>query len=473
MQFLNSFDQMMRPNRYLGDHRFYHTALAVALPILIQNGITNFVAMLDNIMVGRVGTVEMTGVSIANTLLFVFSLAIFGAVSGAGIFGAQFYGKGDMDGVRHAFRFKLVECIAILSLGGVAYLCFGRELLELYLRGEGRQTQIDESLRFGESYLRLMLLGLPAFALSQCYAGTLRESGQTVVPMTAGLIAVGVNFVCNWLLIFGKLGLPRLGSDGAAIATVISRFVEAAIVMVWAHRHTDRVPFFRGAWRSLRIPRRLAGHIARRGAPLILNETLWALGQALLIQCYSIRSYDVVSATNISFTLGNVCNVAFMAMGASIGILVGQLLGAGKIEEAKDTDRKLTVFTEMTCLLFGGAMALLAGAFPKIYNTEPSIQRLASEFILISAALMPVRAYSSAAYFTLRSGGKTFVTFLFDSVFTCVIVAPVAYVLSRFTAIPVVWLFLCCESLELIKCLIGFLMIRSGVWIQNIVKEAY
>ncbi|MBR4656475.1 MAG: MATE family efflux transporter [Oscillospiraceae bacterium] len=463
----------MTLNHYFGDRRFYRTALSVALPIMIQNGITNFVGMLDNIMVGRVGTVEMTGVSIANTLLFVFNLAVFGAISGAGIFGAQFYGKGDHEGVRFAFRFKLLECAALLALGVGVYLLLGEKLMLLYLRGEGAQTNIQESLRFGQSYLRIMLLGLPPFALAQCYAGTLRETGKTVPPMAAGLIAVGVNFFCNWLLIFGKLGLPRLGSDGAAIATVISRYVEAAVIMLWTHRRADGNPFIRGAWRSFRIPGRLAGHILRRGTPLILNETLWALGQALLLQSYSIRSYDVVSATNIAFTLGNVFNVAFIAMGAAIGILVGQQLGAGQIEAAKATDRRLIVFTELICLVFGSAMAALSGVFPRIYNTEPEIRALASRFILINAALMPVHAYANAAYFTLRSGGKTFVTFLFDSVFSCVIVAPTAYLLSRYTEIPIVWLFLCCESLDLVKCTVGFFMIRSGVWIQNIVKEEY
>lgn len=461
----------MGPNRYIGDRRFYRTALSVALPIMVQNGITNFVGMLDNIMVGRLGPSEMTGVSIANTLLFVFALAVFGAVSGAGIFGAQFFGKGDLDGVRYSFRFKLLECLGILALGVFVFLRFGSGLIEIYLRGEGKQTHIDESLLFGKRYLNLMLLGLPAFVLTQCYSSTLRESGQTVVPMTAGLVAVGVNFVFNWLLIFGRLGLPRLGSDGAAAATVLSRFVEAGIVMVWSHRHSQKVPFFRGAWRSMRIPGRLAGNIAKRGAPLILNESLWAAGQALLIQCYSLRSYDVVSATNIAATLGNVCNVAFMSMGGAIGIIVGQLLGAGKTEQAIDTDRKLIVFTEITCLVFGGIMAGISGVFPRIYNVDASIRALASSFILINAGLMPIHAYANAAYFTLRSGGKTLITFLFDSVFTCVVVVPVAYILSRFTALPIIWLFLICQSLELIKCLVGYFMIRSGVWIQTIVKE--
>ena len=116
-------------------------------------------------------------------------------------------------------------------------------------------------------------------------------------------------------------------------------------------------------------------------------------------------------------------------------------------------------------------MAFLSGVFPGIYNTEHSVRHLASRFILINACLMPVHAYANAAYFTLRSGGKTLVTFLFDSVFSCVVVAPTAYCLSRFTTIPITMLFFCCQSMELIKCVVGWFMIRSGIWIQNIVKD--
>ena len=461
----------MRPNKFFGNRQFYRAALMIALPIMIQNGITNLVGMLDNIMVGRIGTVEMTGVSIANTLIFVFNLAIFGAVSGAGIFGAQFYGKGDLEGVRNAFRYKLIEGFLPLVIGSAVLLFFGRPLIRLFLTGEGDVEDIEGSLRYGFSYVKILLIGLPAFVLVQCYAGSLRETGQTVLPMTAGIVAVIVNCFLNWVLIFGKLGLPRLGSDGAAIATVISRYVEALFVVIRTHRRSDRYPFIRGVYRTLRIPGRLARSITLKGMPLIFNETLWALGQTLLLQSYSLRGYEVVSATNIAFTLGNVCNVAFMAMGAAIGILVGQLLGAGKVEEAKDTDRKLIVFSELICLFFAGLMASVCRAFPQIYNTERSVRALAGTFILINAALMPVNAYSNAAYFTLRSGGKTYVTFLFDSFFSCVVVAPVAYCLSRFTTLPILPLYACCQGIEIVKCGIGYAMIRSGIWIHNIVKD--
>ena len=415
--------------KYIGNAAFYKMALAVAVPIMIQNGITNFVSLLDNIMVGRVGTEQMTGVAIVNQLIFVFNLAIFGAVSGAGIFGAQYYGKGDWDGVRQTFRFKLLVCTALTVLGACIFLLFGEDLILLYLKGDGSPEQIAASLGYAKEYLLIMLVGFIPFTLAQCYSGTLRETGQTVVPMVAGVVSVVVNLCFNTLLIFGYLGFPRLGASGAAIATVIARFVEAGVVMLWAHRNPERVPYLRGVYRSFRIPAALARAIARKSIPLLLNETLWAAGMALLAQCYSVRGYDVVSAYNICSTVSNVFNVAFMAMGNAVGILVGQLLGAGKMEEAVDTDRKLITFSVVICIVLGGLMSLVAHLFPQIYNTSDSIRDLAAAFIRICALCMPINALANACYFTLRSGGKTFVTFLFDSFYVCVLTVPMAFVL--------------------------------------------
>ena len=457
--------------KYFGDRAFYKMALAVAVPIMIQNGITQFVSLLDNIMVGRVGTEQMTGVSIANTLIFVFNLAIFGAVSGAGIFGAQFYGKGDHQGVRYAFRFKLLLGTVLLAIGVGVFLRFDASLIMLYLKGEGTPEQIEASLGYAREYLHIMLLGLLPFVLTQCYAGTLRECGQTVVPMVAGVCSVLTNLCLNVVLIFGYLGLPRLEANGAAIATVVARYVEAGIVILWTHTHGKQQPFIRGAYRSFRIPGKLFAAIAKKSLPLLVNEGLWAAGMALLSQCYSLRGYDVVSANNICNTIGNVFNVAFLAMGSAIGIIVGQLLGANKLEEARDTDRKLIVFAVLICFFIGGVMALASGLFPRIYNTTPEIRLLASRLILMVALCMPINSLANACYFTLRSGGKTLITFIFDSFYVCLVTVPLAYCLSRFTQVPIVPLFLICQLVDIGKCTVGLIMIRKGVWIQNIVKD--
>jgi len=458
--------------RYVGDKAFYRMVLAIAVPIMIQNGITNFVSLLDNIMVGNVDAAQMTGVSIVNQLIFVFNLMIFGAVSGAGIFGAQFHGSGDTKGVRDTFRFKLISGLLLATLGILIFVVFGEALICQYLKGEGKADQITACLGYAKEYLGVMLIGFVPFCITQCYASTLRETGETVLPMIAGIIAVFVNLGLNVILIFGYLGFPALGTKGAAIATVISRFVEAGIVIIVTHCKNGKFTFIKGAYRSLKVPGKLVKGILYKGIPLLLNETLWAGGMAMLTQCYSVRGFDVVSAVNISSTITNVFNVSFIAMGSAIGIIVGQMLGAGKKEEAVDADRKLIAFSVVTCLIFALALALVSPFFPLIYReVSGDSHRMAGSFMRICALCMPIGAYANAAYFTLRSGGKTFITILFDSCYVWGLVVPVAYILSRYTSLEIEQLFFCCQFIEIGKCVIGFLMIKSGMWIQNIVKD--
>jgi len=254
--------------KLIGDKNFYKMVLAVAVPIMVQNGITNFVGLLDNIMVGRIGTEQMSGIAIVNQLLFVFNLAIFGSISGAGIFSAQFFGCKDHKGVRHTFRFKLYICFAITVIGILIFHFFGDNLILMYLHGEGNEQALEAALGYGKQYLLVMLLGLPPFALEQVYTSTLRECGETMVPMKAGIAAVLVNLVGNYLLIFGNFGFPKLGVVGAAVATVISRYVQVASVIIWTHTHTVQMPFVVGAYRSCSIPVGLVGKIAVKGTPL-------------------------------------------------------------------------------------------------------------------------------------------------------------------------------------------------------------
>lgn len=456
----------------IGDRAFYRRVIAVALPIIIQNSIGNFVSLLDNIMVGQVGQLPMSGVAIVNQLMFVFNLCVFGATSGAGIFTAQFHGSGDQDGVRHTFRFKVIISALLCALGIGVFLLAGEPLIRLYLTGEGDPADAASILTYGRDYLMVMLWGLPAFALSNTYASTLRESGETFVPMLASTVAVFVNLVFNWVLIFGHLGFAAMGVVGAAIATVIARYVELAIVVIWTHAHPQKMPFIQGAYRSLRIPASLFWRILYKGMPLLINEALWSIGMTMLNQCYSTRGLDVVPALNISSTIYNLSGVVYMALGNAVGILIGQMLGAGETEEkVRDTDRKLIFASVVSCILFGGLMAATSGLFPMLYKATPEVRTLAAQLICISALMLPFNGYTNAAYFTLRSGGQTLVTFLFDSCFVWCFCVPLAFVLSRFTAIPILPLYLICNGTDLIKSALGAYMIKQGKWIQNLTNS--
>jgi len=461
----------MKLRKLIGDRAFYRRLLAVMIPVLVQNVITNFVGLLDNIMVGQVGTEPMSGVAIVNQLLFVFNLSIFGGLAGAGIFTAQYYGKSDHEGVRYTFRAKMYMSVAMVLIATGIMLTMGEELIKLFLHEGEEALDLTATLEYGKQYMMVMLLQIPLFALMQVYGSTLRETGETMLPMKAGITAVFVNLVFNYILIFGKFGAPKLGVVGAAVATVISRVVECGIIVSWTHRHSARNPFILGAYSSMRVPMHLVKQIAIMGLPLLINEVLWASGNTMLNQSYSMRGLEVVSAVNIATTVSNLFFCAFFAMGTTVSIIIGQLLGAGELERAVDEDTKLIAFGVALCTLVGVVMAVLAPLVPEIYNTTDTVKQIACRLLMVSAVMMPVNAFTNSCYFTLRSGGKTAITFIFDSGFMWLIAVPTAYVLSRFTALPILGLYICVHALEAIKAVIGFVMLKSKKWVNNLVAN--
>ena len=456
-------------NRLSGGLAYYRHILSIAIPIIIQNGITNFVNLLDNIMVGQVGTIPMSGVSIVNGVLFVFNLCIFGASSGAGIFTAQFHGSRDDEGIRHTFRFKLLVCLAITLLGSLIFTLGGETIIGLYLTGEGDTSMAQGAMEYGLKYLGIMIWGFLPFALSNAYSSTLRETGVTIVPMAAGITAVFVNLIGNYVLIFGHFGAPAMGVEGAALATVISRFVELTIVAAWTHTHPQKHRYIQGAFRSFHIPVKLLKNIVIKGMPLLINEFLWASGMAIQNQCYSTCGLDVVPALNISRTLFDVGSVVFLSLGNAVGIIMGQMLGAGlPREEIRTHNRKLMTFATVVGGSFGILMIAFSHLFPQLYNTTQEVRLLAARLICISGLMMPFNSYTNASYFTLRSGGQTMVTFLFDSCFVWTVCVPLAFCLSRFTDIGILPLYFIIQATDWVKCALGAIMIKQGKWIQNL-----
>ena len=300
--------------------------------------------------------------------------------------------------------------------------------------------------------------------------------------MVASAIAVAANLVGNYILIFGKFGAPALGVAGAALATVIARYVEFFYIVIWTHRSSARLPFITGVFRSMYVPWELTLACIVKGTPLLLNEALWSGGQAMLTQCYSVRGLSVVSAFNISQTIANVFNVAFIAMGSATSIIIGQKLGEWGEDRADDLKAeawKLTLFSVFLCIISAAGMLTLSLIFPLIYNTTDEIRKLATGLICIAALSMPVHAFNNAlsmpvhafnnaSYFIIRSGGKTFITFLFDSCFCWVVSIPAAFIMAHYTAIPILPMYALVMSTELIKVVIGLTLVNKGIWIRDI-----
>lgn len=459
----------------IGDKNFYRKVITILLPIIIQNTVTNVVNLLDNVMVGRVGTLPMSAVAIVNQLLFIFNLCIFGGLAGAGIFAAQYAGTNDHAGVRHCFRAKNYIGLAMLVIAFLVFILAPKPLISMYLAENTTPEEALLTTGYAMEYLAIMLIGLLPFTISQSYGSTLRELGETRLPMIASVVAILVNLVFNYILIFGNEGLPFLwfkpmGVAGAAIATVLSRFVEAFIIIFFTHKNKEKFPFIKEAYKSLKIPMGLCRRIGKKGIPLLVNEFLWSFGMAMLMQSYSLRGLTVVAASNISSTVSNLFNVVFLSMGNALAIMVGQQLGANKIKDAKTTVWRLLALSVVACLILGLIMFFLSPIIPYIYNTDQDVRSLATNLIRIVGLMMPFYAFCHCCYFTLRSGGKTMITFIFDCGFTWGLAVPMAMCLAHFTALPILPLFFLVQAVDAVKCIVGFILLKKGIWIHNIVQ---
>ncbi len=457
--------------KYIGDKAFYKMTLSVAVPIMIQNFITNFVSMLDNLMVGNLGTEQMSGVSIVNQLIFIFSLANFGALSGAGIFTSQFFGKDDKDGIRYTIRYKIAVSVLLFAIGMAVFIGFDDILINLFLHESGDTGDIALTLNYAKDYLKIILLGLFPFCIAQIFSSTLRETGETVAPMIAGFIAVLTNCAFNWVLIFGKLGFPALGVEGAAIATVTSRYVECAVIIIFTIKYRYRFTYFKGLFKGFSIPKNIFKDITVKGMPLLFNEFFWSLGMSLLSVAYSLHGISVVAGYSISSTVMNLANIAFISLGSSIGIIIGKQLGANKFDEAIDTDRKLIVFSAVLSGFIGVIVFFIGDKIPLLYNTTIESKELAAYFIKTCAIFIPVHSFANSTYFTIRSGGKTLVTFLMDSVFIMCINVPIAFLLYYVFDLSIWIIFPIVQSIDIIKVIVGLALVKKRVWVNNIVAK--
>ena len=454
----------------VGDKAFYKAVFAIIIPFIVQNTISSFVNLLDNVMVGQLGTPQINGVAIANQLFFIFNICIFGSISGASIFGAQFFGAKDYENMRASARFKLYACLFVFVMGAIVFLTLDDMLISLFLNDTDKPAEVALTLAEGKKYLFIMLFGLLPFAITQAYASTLREAGETVLPMVAGIIAVFVNMVGNYVLIFGHFGAPEMGVEGAALATVISRYVEMTIVIIYAH-NTRRYPFMEGLYRTIKVPAGLVKRIFIMGAPLFINELLWSVGTSFITQLYSERGLEVVAATNISNTVSNLFTTAVFSMGNAAAVLVGQALGANEIGKARQTAWRLLSFSVFISVITGLLLAAASPFIPRLYNTTDTARTLSTQFLWVLCGTMPFMAFAHCSYFTLRSGGKTLMTFMFDCLPLWAVNIPLCYVLIHFTDMHITLVYFIINMINFLKCLFGFYMVKKGVWINNVTKE--
>ena len=451
-------------SKMLGSMKMTSLVPKVSVPIMISMLVQALYNVVDSMFVAKYDPDALTAVSLAYPIQVLMIAVSTGLGVGINSLISRRLGEKRVEDARDAAK----NGFFLLLLGYLLFLIFGLFFDGLFFR----MSTKDETLRaLGETYTGIVTIFSFGLFFSIGFERLVQATGNTMLSMIMQLVGAITNIILDPIMIFGYCGCPKMGIAGAAIATVLSRYIETAIIVVYTHTQKEYFSFIHGAYRSLRVPSPLMSGILRRGTPLLVNEFLWSSGMAVLLQCYSVRGLDVVAACNIATTVSNLFKVVFLSMGNAVAIMVGQALGANDIERAKNCTWRLMTAAVGSNLFMSILLILFAPSIPHIYNTEPHVRQIATQLLYVIAMMMPAYSFSHCCYFTLRSGGKTVITFLFDSGFTWVVSYPAAYLLVTLTSLPIVWVVLMVQFMDIIKCILGFVLLKKGVWIHNMVAK--
>jgi putative MATE family efflux protein len=446
----------------IGDKVFYKRLFAVSLPIVLQQLLTSSLQLIDNLMVGKLGELAIGSVSVVNQLYFVVILISFGALGGAGIFTAQFFGSKEVDKLKQTFRFKLIIAVMLAVFSLVLFTFFGKILISQF-------TENPVTINGGLDYLNIVKWSMLPWAFSIAISTTFREIGTTKPLLWITVAAIITNTVLNYILIFGHLGLPELGIEGAAIGTLASRFVEFALMFVLLIK---KGKIFNTSIKDVfKIERLLLKSIIIMALPLLLNELFWSMGQTMFLQSYSTRGDSALAAMNITGAISQLVFVTFGGIGTGIAVMVGNTLGKNELEVAKDNAKKVIAFAVVFAFFTGIILFILSFFVLDLYDISDVTKSIAKSNIRINAIFIPVFSFNVSMYFTLRAGGDTRSTMMMDSGYMWIVPVPLIFILARVTDWSVITLFLIVQLLEIPKSIFALSRYRKEHWVRNLASE--
>ncbi len=452
----------MKIESLIGDKAFYKRLFIVAAPLVLQQLITTSVQLVDNVMVGRLGESAIGSVSIVNQLYFVVILITFGAMGGAGVFSAQYFGSQNFARLKQTFRFKVLVGMIIATLSFIIFSIFGESLLGLF-------TSNPQTISGGLDYLTIAKWSAFPWILSVAVSSTFREIGITKPLLKISIVAILTNTLLNFILIFGLFGFPALGVIGAGLATLMSRIVELALTLVLLAKKGQI--FSSRIFHLIHIEKKLLISIIIMALPLTLNEALWSSGQTAFLHAYSTRGDEALAAMNITGAISQLVFVTFGGIATAVAVMVGNTLGQNDLQQAKDNAKKLIAFSVVFAAAAGLMLFILSFFILNIYDVSEATKRTAAFNIRVNAIFIPVYSFNVALYFTLRSGGDTKSTMMIDSGYMWAVPVPVSLALAYFTKLPVIYMFLIVQMLDIPKMLFGLSRYRKGHWIKNIAKD--
>ena len=452
----------MKLSTFIGDKAFYRHLIAVSLPLILQQLVTASVQIVDNVMVGRLGETAIGAVSVVNQLFFVVIITTFGVISGSTIYMAQYYGAKNQSKLNQTYRITLYASLLVALVAFIIFSVADTQLIQIF-------TTNPVTIGLAEDYISIIRWGLFGFAISIAISSSLRVVGITKPLLWISVFTIVLNTILNALLIFGLYGFPELGVIGAAIATAIARFAEAALSLWYMWRRQN---VFKWDWtRIFAVEFTLIKAIMIIGFPLLLNEIFWSVGQTTFLYAYSTRGDGALAAMNITNSISQITFVLFQALGTASAVFVGNKLGENELEEAQANAKRLVFAAGVVAAGVGLIQFMLSGLFTDFYSVTELTKSWAIFNIRVNALFVPLYTMNVTLFFIIRSGGDTKSTLLMDSGFMWLVAVPVALTLAFFTALPITWMFLIVQGTEFFKVLFSISRYNKKRWVKNLATE--
>lgn len=447
--------------KYFYDKNFLASLFFITVPIIMQNFLNSFVNILDTIMIGQLGTVEIAAVGLGNQLFFLLNLVLYGTVSGGMVFTAQFWGKKDLNGLRKTFGLSLCTAVFISSLFTIVCISMPEQILLLY-------SDDLVVIKKGAEYLKTLAFSFIPFSISLIFVFTLRAIEQLKPAVFATVISLFVNLILNGILIFGLLGFPALGVKGAAIATVVSRIIELIVFIIITKK--KKLPILGLPGNQYGFSRKFIFSFFLIVLPVILNESIWSLGITFHHKIFAGLNTFSYAAFSITNTVSQLTWVVFIGLGNGAGILIGKKIGEGKYVEAESYASKIAFFSPFIAIFVGFLLVPISFLIPYIFKVEYEVYIQARAFFIILAVCYPIKAFNMCMIIgVIRAGGDTKFGVIYDTLFMWIISIPLSFYLSVYTTAPVWFIYLCLFADEPIKFFIGLWRLKSGKWLNTVV----
>ncbi|MDR0598274.1 MAG: polysaccharide biosynthesis C-terminal domain-containing protein [Treponema sp.] len=455
-------------SKYLGPPHFYRKALGIAFPVMLQQLIMSMVSLIDNFMVATLGDISMASVNVANQINFIFIVVITCICGAGGIYIAQFNGAQDEEGMRHAYRFKVIFAIAAALLYAALCWVIPEKMFALMTMGNEAQGEI---ILIGSRYMRLAAFTFVPIAVSSAIGTSFRETGRPGIPLIISAAATLVNTAGNWLLIYGNLGAPRLEVSGAAIATIIARLVELALFLCYARAR--RAPFFVSLGKILSINKRLIREILARSGMMFVSDVTWVFSETLMIALYNGKGgAEVVAGMAAGWTIANIFFLLFNGIFTASTVIIGGALGAGKLQEARrqaEWIKSGSVMAGIVIAVLGAALATLL--VPLVFaRLSPAARAISLALVYIIVIYLPLWALLNTQFAISRAGGDTAMGMYADVSVNTLLFVPGAFLLAFCTDFGPILMFAILKLTDIPKYLVARHFLKKERWVRNLTK---